>query len=141
MATATEQNKKLDPAAHLHGPLVRVKVGSGYFLHWPKEFAQDSQGTRARGGEGYVLDWTSAHEREWCKGQEHKLEDVPDAQIATATLGPIEHPQAKRIFAAEQAARDKAELAAKQKSNDDERAKPQQNATRMPKKTFAEREG
>lgn len=137
-----ESNTTNERAAHLHGPLVRVKVGSAYFLHWPSDFAQDAQGTRARGGEGYVLDWSSPHEREWCKGQEHKLEDVPDALIATAKLGAIEHPQAKRIFAAEQAARDKAELAAKQKAGDEDRtAKPAQNATRMPRKTFAEKEG
>lgn len=55
-------------------------------LFWPASLV-GAANRDVRGGGGYVVDWTLPYEREWCAGQEYKLEPAPDdAQPTPITL-------------------------------------------------------
>lgn len=143
--------------AHLTAPLVRVRLGTDFHLHFPDRRIEEPTGKfdesnppkpimrvlfdfgeeTHRGGAGYVVDWTQPLERLWCKGQEHKLENVPEAELETTTASPVMHPQAIRALAQPKvdAARD--ELAKKQAAEDaSRRAKPA--SAQQPVKRFKE---
>jgi len=71
--------------------LQRVK-GNGCQLYYPITFPEQ---TRYRGAEGYVVDLDAPGEREFCKGQEWKLEPAPDGSTPDA----IRHPTAMKLGA------------------------------------------
>lgn len=65
---------------------VRETEGSGKTLFWPANLAGRAS-AEYRGRAGYVVDWTLPWERDWCKGQEYKLEPAPDdAEPSKITL-------------------------------------------------------
>lgn len=68
--------------------LMRVKASR--HLHWPESFT--TKDGLHRGAPGYVVDLDAPFEREWCKGQEHKLEAAP----VGAEVSEIAHPRALR---------------------------------------------
>jgi len=157
MTTVMEQKIKTnDPAAHLTAKLARVRLGTQYALHFPDVVKEptgriDERTNKPemrvlyafgeetyRGGPGYVVDWSHPLERLWCKGQEHKLENVPDDELAQASPSPLGHPQA--ILAMAQPAKDeeKKKLAEKQAAAD---AARKNASAAAPTKRFKETEG
>lgn len=67
-------------------------VKSGRAYHWPSNYGKDP----VRGLAGTVIDLDAPKEREWAKGQEHKLEPAPEGAVPT----PIKHPVALRAIEA-----------------------------------------
>lgn len=76
--------------------LMRVR-GNGCVLYFPQSFQHPEL---LRGGRGLVVDMDAPFEREWCAGQEYKLEPAP----ADAVASPIRHPVARRLLAEWEAA-------------------------------------
>lgn len=72
--------------------LMQVR-GNGCVLYFPQTFQHPEL---LRGGRGYVVDLDAPCEREWCKGQEYKLEPAP----AGAKPTPIVHRVAKDLILA-----------------------------------------
>lgn len=133
-----------DPAAHLTARLVRVRPGTAYVLHFIDRVVEwtgktDERGKRImhttfdfgedtyRGGPGYVVDWTEPLERVWCRGQEHKLENVPEAELATTVANPHTNPIALRALQKPAREAEKQALADKQAEHDAQRKKPRAN--------------
>lgn len=53
--------------------------GNGCVLYFPRTLPQSDL---LRGGKGYVVNMNAPCEREWCAGQEWKLEPAPEATEA-----------------------------------------------------------
>lgn len=145
-----------EPGAHLTAPLVRVRMGTDYHLHLPDrrieeptgkfdqsmpprpimrvlfDFGQDTY----RGSAGYVVDWTQPLERLWCKGQEFKLENVPEAELASAKPTPHTHPQA--VIALQKPAVDAERKALADKQAAEDTARKTKGSAQQPVKRFKE---
>jgi hypothetical protein len=73
--------------------LMKVKLSK--HLHWPEDLLGGDYGAAVvRLAPGGIVDLDAPLEREWCKGQEYKLEPAPANSKAT----PIEHPAALRAI-------------------------------------------
>lgn len=58
-------------------PRKLCRVKEGFYLHWPASIKNRASSTGSgRGGPGYVVDLNLPLERDWCKGQMHKLEAI-----------------------------------------------------------------
>lgn len=148
--------KPKDPAEHLTARLVRVRLGTQFALHFPDEVKEptgriDERTGKPemrrlyafgeetyRGGPGYVVDWSHPLERLWCKGQEAKLENVPEDELASTVPSPLGHPQAILAMSQPQRDEDKRKLAEKQAAADEARKKA---SAAQPTKRFKEIEG
>jgi hypothetical protein len=62
-------------------------VKDGRYLHFPEAFGPIEN--RGRGGPGHCVNLDAPFEREWCKGQEHKLEPAPKGAMPNAIVHPI----------------------------------------------------
>lgn len=71
----------------------RMRVKARKTLFWPASLVGRAN-TDARGVHGYIVDWSLPHERDWCAGQEYKLEPAEDSAIPD----PVEMKQAVRFL-------------------------------------------
>lgn len=119
-ATVAVAPPREDPPASWVGSRFK-RVRSGGHVYWPETFGRKTY----RGGEGYVIDSAIELEREWCKGQEFRLEDAPDATAAT----PFDHPRALHAIAALEQAKNPAPepVRYQQPSGAPQARKPKQN--------------